>query len=133
MAFSGAGVNDVDLLRCCLAPDNTTRSGVVVMGDVVRFRGRLGSGSVDELRALLLTNGGLAVPVGDLDVPADVWRLNARRAGRELGRPVRTGQAQDGQLVWAELRDWPATPDERLRHDAALRAAVVAAAAELPD
>lgn len=93
----------------------------MVMGDVVRFRARSNGGSVDELQALLLTRGGLAVAVGDLDVPADVWRSNARRVGRELGRPVRTGQSEDGRLVWAELKDWPASPDERLRHDAALR------------
>ena len=45
-------------------------------------------------------NGSLvrnASEVGDVEL----WRLAARKAGRVLGVPIRTGVAPDGSRVWA--------------------------------
>jgi hypothetical protein len=60
-----------------------------------------------------------------LGVDAGQWRTAARRAARQLGRPVQTGQAEFS--VWAALRDWPATPVERRHQQEQMRRAVEAA------
>lgn len=62
----------------------------------------------------------------DLGVDAEQWRGAARRAARQLGRPVQTGSGSSS--VWAVLRDWPTTETERVRHQEQLRRAVEAAA-----
>jgi len=82
---------------------------------------------VTAVRAQLVESGSAQVAVDDLRVPVDVWRRAARRAGRELNRPVATVAGHG--FVHAVLSDWPATDEERRVQAAALRRAVHAAAA----
>ena len=58
----------------------------------------------------------------DLGVGVDEWRHAARKAGRQLGRPVQT--LASASMVWAGLRDWPASDKERRRRYAQLRSLV---------
>ena len=51
--------------------------------------------------------------LSELTVTASQWRQAARRAARQLGRPIQTGANLSS--VWAALRDWPATETERRR------------------
>lgn len=88
--------------------------------------------SIDELSDLVATmrqrlraTGSVIDDVGHLEVPVNDWRKAARRAGRELGRPLRT--LVHGGVVQAYLMDWPVDADERLVYDRAMRAAVEAA------
>lgn len=81
---------------------------------------------VKEVRAQLAANGTAIADVGRLAVPVDVWRKAARRAGKILGRPVRT--VLHGGAVEAYLVDWPANPDEQRKRDRVLRAAIERAA-----
>ena len=71
---------------------------------------------------MLRANGTVIVPVATLSVPLDDWRKAARRAARDLGRPVRT--LRHGGVVQAFLTDWPASIDERRVHDSAMREAM---------
>ena len=90
---------------------------------------------VAALRADLVEHGSvqrLVDELADLGVDDAQWRGAARRAARELGRPVQTGHA--GGWVWAALRDWPADEAEQVRHQQKLRQAVEAASVTLdPD
>jgi hypothetical protein len=86
--------------RICQGPDSNRRrelrrQPIVDLGEVrvsllaeeIADQIREGQGSVVRL----------ASEVGDVAH----WRQAARRAGRILGVPVRTGVAEDGSRVWA--------------------------------
>lgn len=79
---------------------------------------------VDELSRSLRRRGSAQARVPD-DTEAAAWRSAARRAGRELGRPVRTYRFDS--LVVAELTDWPSTELEQQLSDAVQRRIVEAA------
>ena len=64
------------------------------------------------IRAKLLAEGSISEDVTALPVDANAWRGAARRVAKSLTRPTWTGVDPQGQVVWAELADWPATPDE---------------------
>lgn len=85
---------------------------------------RLVSGLRRELQAAGFVQQS-SVELSDVGVDAGQWRTAARRAARQLGRPVQTGQADSG--AWAALRDWPATDSERRHQQAQMRRAVEAA------
>lgn len=73
------------------------RSGSPPVVDLEAVRVRLLA--EDIARELVVHRGAvthLAETVGDVDA----WRHGARRAGRLLGVPVRTGVAIDGSKVW---------------------------------
>ena len=51
-------------------------------------------------------HGMVLLPIDQLSVPVDVWRAAARRAGRIMGRPIRTKvDAYGGISAW--IADWP--------------------------
>lgn len=78
-------------------PDNSGRSKAAVIDLRLIRRDRLAGEIVDQLRA------GYGSVVRDASAMPDVglWRAAARRAGRLLGVPIRTGVAPDGSRVWA--------------------------------
>jgi hypothetical protein len=80
---------------------------------------------LEFIRTRLLSAGTVIVAITSLGVPVPEWRRTARAAARELGRPVRT--LVHGDVVQAYLTDWPASSQERVVHDRAMRAAVGAA------
>jgi hypothetical protein len=92
------------------------------MGELIGIDGKPRDGLVERLRASFVADGSAQADIEDLDVTVTAWRAAARKAARQLGRPVETlaGQAQ----VWAVLKDWPADDRERDAHRARLRAAV---------
>ena len=49
--------------------------------------------------------GAAGVKLSDLPVPLDRWRKLARKAGRQLQRPVRTKVIDE--WILARLEDWP--------------------------
>lgn len=53
-----------------------------------------------DIAPLLAKRGNVIVDVARIDDVA-LWRRSARRAGRLLGIPVRTGVSWDGTRVWA--------------------------------
>ena len=53
-----------------------------------------------DIAPLLATRGNVIVDTSRAD-DVDLWRRSARRAGRLLGMPVRTGVSWDGTRVWA--------------------------------
>ena len=75
-----------------------------------------------QMRAVLADAGSVSARIAELEVSAAAWRKAARSAGRALGRPVQT--VEGGGMVHAVLRDWPATDAERVKQDAAMRAAM---------
>lgn len=84
---------------------------------------------VGSLRRQLEQSGSIQHDLEELrlfGVNAEQWRRAARRAARQLQRPVQTGAGTSS--VWVALRDWPATATERARHQEQLRRAVEAAA-----
>jgi hypothetical protein len=54
----------------------------------------------EEIAAQLVAGQGGVVRWTSEIADVDVWRKAARRAGRLLGVPVRTGVADDGSKVW---------------------------------
>ena len=83
-----------------------------------------------RLGVLLLERGAVAVRTDDLSVPVQEWCDAAAEAGREVQRPVRTGLAKQGTVLWAVVTDWPRTLEE-LRRAAALAAPRLRLEAEL--
>jgi phage tail sheath gpL-like len=81
---------------------------------------------IEELRVGLAAAGSVNVAQDGLPVPADVWRKVARRAARDLGRPIQT--LTHDRWVHAILADWPRDEREAAIHLEALRRAVEAAA-----
>ena len=73
-----------------------TRRGRVVDLEGARLH-RLALVIIDELRAGQGSVCHDTAAVHDVDL----WRRAARRAGRLLGIPIRTGVAPDGSAVWA--------------------------------
>lgn len=70
--------------------------GVVVALEGVRLH-KLALVIVDELRQGQGSTCHIAEAIGDIEF----WRRAARRAGRIMGVPVRTGVAPDASKVWA--------------------------------
>jgi len=85
-----------------------------------------------KLGALLLERGSVAVRTDTLTMPVQEWRDAAHDAGEEVQRPVRTGLAKQGRVLWAVITDWPKTVEElrRASEMAALRRARAAAEPE---
>lgn len=78
---------------------SSSRAGMVLPMDLV-----------DELLRQLRHCGHVSRDIPDEEI-ATQWRAAARRAGRHLGRPVRTYCV--GETVVAALKDWPANELER--------------------
>jgi hypothetical protein len=78
------------------------------------------------IRAKLLAEGSISEDVATLPVNVSAWRAAARRVAKSLARPTWTGLDPQGQVVWAELADWPTTADEEARQRAATRRAIPA-------
>jgi len=76
------------------------------------------------IRAQLQAEGSISEDVATLPVNVSAWRAAARRVAKSLARPTWTGLDLRGQVVWAELADWPATADEEARQRAATRRAI---------
>jgi len=55
----------------------------------------------DVIAGELRSGHGSTIHAVDKVDDVDLWRKAARRAGRLLGVPVRTGVAPDGSRVWA--------------------------------
>ncbi|AXA97573.1 hypothetical protein [Microbacterium sp. PM5] len=75
-------------------------------------------GRVEQIKKELRLNGSVQVSIVD-DDEAEEWRRDARRAARELGRPVET--IRHRSIVVAALRDWPANELEEEVTQAKLR------------
>lgn len=80
----------------------------------------------ERLRDELAATGSARAELTELHVPVEVWRKVARRAGRELGRPIATLIV--GSSVHVVLSDWPSTPAEHREHEHRKRQAITAAA-----
>lgn len=76
-----------------------------------------------EIREAFQSRGSASAVIADLPVSVEEWRRLARAAARTLGRPVETIVVHNIEVA-AALRDWPSTPDEEVRHRAALRRAI---------
>lgn len=79
-------------------------------------------GLLGVLMAGLAADGSVRAEVAELPEGADSWRRTARAAGRQLGRPVQTLEANG--MVHAALRDWPASPEEARRLQEQMRQAM---------
>ncbi len=74
-----------------------------------------------RLAPVLAETGIVKAHVVEVD-SVERWRKAARRAGRQLGYPVRTAVSTDGTMVWAVL-ERPVEPGEQA--DAANRVATM--------
>ena len=84
---------------------------------VIPLRGRRAADLLARLREALADQAAVNEDLAAGDVLPATWRTTARRAARDLQRPVRTGQVEHSDAtvtVWAELTDWPRTPTRRL-------------------
>jgi hypothetical protein len=64
-----------------------------------------------RLSPVLAETGIVKADVAEVD-SVERWRKAARRAGRQLGYPVRTAVSTDGTMVWAVL-ERPVAPGEQ--------------------
>lgn len=76
---------------------------------------------VNEIKRELRKRGGAQAEIVD-EEEAAAWRRDARKAARQLGRPVQT--VRHGIIVVAGLRDWPANELERQVTDAVIMRAM---------
>ncbi|MBF4570874.1 hypothetical protein ITJ57_19065 [Plantibacter sp. VKM Ac-2880] len=74
------------------------------------------------IREQLQHTGSARAVLADVAVSAPEWRSPARAAARELGRSVQT--LNEGDVVSAHLRDWPANAKEEQILQARMRRAV---------
>lgn len=107
------------------------------LAKVIPLHGRGDGELLSRLRESLADRGSVTQDLGPGDTPPKVWRAEARRAARDLGRPVRTGEVEHHDhhvlTVYAVLTDWPATDDERAADMATRRGMVEAAALTFPE
>lgn len=65
------------------------------------------------MSAQLLRDGSVTCAVDGLGLTtAPQWRAAAHAAGDAARRPVRSGLASGGSVVWATVTDWPRTVEE---------------------
>ena len=69
---------------------------------VINLEERVVASIAARLEPVLADQGIVAANVAELD-SVERWRKAARRAGRQLGYPVRTAVSTDGTMVWAVL------------------------------
>lgn len=72
---------------------------------VIPLHGRRDADLLARLREALADRGAVNEDLAGGDVLPKTWRLTARRAARDLQRPVRTGQVEHNDAtvtVWAE-------------------------------
>lgn len=68
------------------------------------------------LEVALLHDGSVSTAVAGLGLmSADQWRVIAEATEATLRRPVVTGVARHGSMVWAAIADWPRDADELRR------------------
>jgi len=79
--------------------------------------------SPDSIAEALAEHGHVQAFASHISISGDEWRKNARRAGRVLKRPVRT--VQGGNILIAELHDWPANAEEAAKDEQQLRSAMM--------
>src|SRR5579859_1102888 len=72
---------------------------------VINLEDRVVASIAARLRPVLADQGIVTANVAELD-SVERWRKAARRAGRQLGYPVRTAVSTDGTTVWAVLGGW---------------------------
>ena len=81
------------------------------MGEVVDIERRKVEALAVNMAPILREQGALVVDTAELE-SVERWRKAARRAGRLLNVPVRTGLIADGARVWAAT-DGEVTEHER--------------------
>lgn len=82
------------------------------MGEVVDIERPKVEALAQAMAPILREQGALIVDTAGLE-SVDRWRKAARRAGRLLNVPVRTGLVADGARVWAATNDREVTEHER--------------------
>lgn len=86
------------------------------LAPVIPLHGRRDGELLARLREALADRGAVNEELVAGDVLPTTWRTTALRDARDLQRPVRTGQVEhedNAVTVWAQLTDWPRTPDEQ--------------------
>lgn len=99
---------------------------------VIPLHGRRDDDLLARLRESLADRGSVTQDLEPGDMVPKVWRATARRAAKDLGRPVRTLAVEHDGLdtitVHAILTDWPVTETEEAA-DMAIRRRIVDAVA----
>lgn len=78
---------------------------------VIKLEERVLESIARRLAPGLADRGIVAADVAEIE-SVERWREAARRAGRQLGYPVRTALSTDGTMVWAVL-ERPVEPGEQ--------------------
>lgn len=82
------------------------------MGEVVDIERRKVEALALAMVPILREQGALIVDTAEIE-SVERWRKAARRAGRLLNSPVRTGLVADGARVWAATNDREVTEHDR--------------------
>lgn len=114
------GIEPAEMSGPAEVTDLAGLAGLAGRSDPVRSEELL----LSQLRTELASQGSAAVEAPPAGLEVAGWRAAARRAARQLGRPIRTGQHPDESGAWAMLTDWPATPQEAAVHQAQMRRAI---------
>lgn len=81
------------------------------MGDVIYLWEPSVEAIISSLSKWLPEHGSVSLPVARLAVSVDDWRTAARKAGRVIGRPIRTRVQYQNVEAW--IADWPRDERER--------------------
>lgn len=86
----------------------------------------------EKIKADFAAAGTTRIYAGDLREGVDLamWRRVARRIAHELGRPFHSLLDPGTGQGWAQLTDFPATPQERAARDAMLRRVIESVASQ---